>query len=46
MWKISVESRQGGGLLVATAAVGVLLAAPVPGAAQRVHDRPGTEPGE
>ena len=44
-WQKSLEGT-GAGLLVATAAVSVLLAAAVPGSAQHVNDRPGTEPGE
>ena len=36
---------RGAALLVATAVVGVLLAAPAPGASQHVNDRPEAEPG-
>ena len=43
-WRGLLEGR-GAALLVATAVVGVLLAAPVPGATQHVNDRPGSEPG-
>ena len=39
-----LEGR-GAALLVATAVVGVLLAAPAPGASQHVNDRPEAEPG-
>ena len=37
--------RRGTALLVATAVVGVLLAAPVPGATQHVNDQPGSSLG-